>query len=163
MYIPWTSHANRINPISVLHWGSKQVGTYAGKDWSGRARVPEREQTIGGYTSVMAGCRGETVKPSGWFWGFCSPILGYILGNFQYFSHEKPSGTQKMGADEEENVLPFIHVDPLLGFSFEGVSTWNWCYRFFLWLRQLDPLGFNRLATKANTKPAVKIGLNQQV
>eukprot|EP00435_Cladocopium_sp_Y103_P053857 s1161_g17.t1 len=32
---------------------SKQVGTYAGKDWSGRAQVPERQQTIGGYTSVM--------------------------------------------------------------------------------------------------------------
>lgn len=32
---------------------SKQVGTYAGKDWSGRAQVPEREQTIGGYTNVM--------------------------------------------------------------------------------------------------------------
>ena len=31
------------------------MGTYAGKDWSGRAQVPEREQTIGGYTNVMAG------------------------------------------------------------------------------------------------------------
>jgi len=32
---------------------SKQVGTYCGKDWSGRAKVPDREQTIGGYTNVM--------------------------------------------------------------------------------------------------------------
>eukprot|EP00438_Fugacium_kawagutii_P016900 Skav205370 [mRNA] locus=scaffold2437:128425:136360:+ [translate_table: standard] len=32
---------------------SKQVGTYAGKDWSGRASIPGREQTIGGYTSIM--------------------------------------------------------------------------------------------------------------
>jgi len=31
----------------------KQVGTYGGKDWSGRAKVPGREQTIGGYTSIM--------------------------------------------------------------------------------------------------------------
>ena len=29
------------------------MGTYAGKDWSGRAKVPGREQTIGGYTSIM--------------------------------------------------------------------------------------------------------------
>ena len=30
-----------------------EVGTYAGKDWSGRAMVPEREQTLGGYTNLM--------------------------------------------------------------------------------------------------------------
>ena len=35
------------------------MGTYAGKDWSGRAQVPEREQTIGGYTNVMAGPTGN--------------------------------------------------------------------------------------------------------
>ena len=29
------------------------MSTYAGKDWSGRAKVPGREQTIGGYTSIM--------------------------------------------------------------------------------------------------------------
>jgi hypothetical protein len=43
------------------------VGTYAGKDWSGRAQVPEREQTIGGYTNVMAGVptgsRGDQNMP----------------------------------------------------------------------------------------------------
>ncbi|CAE7231427.1 adhC2, partial [Symbiodinium natans] len=32
---------------------SKQVGTYAGKDWSGRAATPGRKTTIGGYTTRM--------------------------------------------------------------------------------------------------------------
>ena len=32
---------------------SKQVGTYAAKDWSGRAFTPERKQTLGGYTTIM--------------------------------------------------------------------------------------------------------------
>ncbi|CAK9105948.1 Probable cinnamyl alcohol dehydrogenase 2 (CAD 2) [Durusdinium trenchii] len=32
---------------------SKQVATYAGADTSGRAAVPERQQTIGGYTTIM--------------------------------------------------------------------------------------------------------------
>jgi hypothetical protein len=56
---PWHS--------SQIRRGSKQVGTYAGKDWSGRAQVPEREQTIGGYTNVMAGgptgSRGDQNMP----------------------------------------------------------------------------------------------------